>query len=131
MRVVAATHRDLRREVAAGRFREDLYFRLDVLPIHLPPLRERPGDLRPLARALLDRVAARLGRPCPPLAPSAEPAAGKGGGTKGGKVLPARKANPKRPRARGKAALQKRYPTLKPPQGKTPASDTSGVKPAR
>jgi transcriptional regulator with PAS, ATPase and Fis domain len=74
VRVVAATHRDVEREVAAGRFRQDLYFRLNVLRVHLPPLRERPGDLAPLARALLGRMASRLGRGCPPLARSAEQA---------------------------------------------------------
>jgi transcriptional regulator with GAF, ATPase, and Fis domain len=74
VRVVAATHRDLEREVAAGRFREDLYFRLNVLRIRMPPLRDRPEDIGPLARALLERVAARLGRPAPPLAASAEKA---------------------------------------------------------
>jgi DNA-binding NtrC family response regulator len=57
VRVVSATHRDLRRMVAEGAFREDLFFRLNTFPIRLPALRERTGDIALLAAALLDRVA--------------------------------------------------------------------------
>jgi DNA-binding NtrC family response regulator/Tfp pilus assembly protein PilF len=61
-RLVAATHRDLRRDVVEGRFREDLFYRLFVIPIFLPPLRERPEDIGPLAMHFLQRQAARSGR---------------------------------------------------------------------
>jgi two-component system nitrogen regulation response regulator NtrX len=63
VRVLAATNKDLRQAVRAGLFREDLLFRLNVLPIHIPPLRERPEDVAPLVRHFAARFAARLGRP--------------------------------------------------------------------
>lgn len=62
VRVIAATHRDLRAMVAEGSFREDLYFRLHVVPITLPPLRQRPEDIQELARRTLARLAARSGQ---------------------------------------------------------------------
>jgi len=62
VRVVAATQRRLGEEVAAGRFRQDLFFRLHVLAIDVPPLREREGDVPLLARALLADAETRLGR---------------------------------------------------------------------
>ena len=62
VRVIAATHHDLLADVAIGRFRQDLYYRLNVVQIVLPPLRERPEDIGLLASFFLDRFAARAGR---------------------------------------------------------------------
>ncbi|MBL0216018.1 MAG: sigma-54-dependent Fis family transcriptional regulator [Myxococcales bacterium] len=72
VRWVAATNRDLRAMIDDGRFREDLYHRLAVFPIKLPPLRERPADVLPLARHLLERIARDLKRSLPRLTPAAE-----------------------------------------------------------
>jgi DNA-binding NtrC family response regulator len=71
VRVVAATHRDLRTMVAAGSFREDLYYRLNVVPIAIPPLRDRPEDVELLARTFLDRASARYARSLEGFSPEA------------------------------------------------------------
>jgi len=71
VRVLATSNRLLREEVAAGRFREDLFYRLNVFPLTLPPLRDRPRDILPLARHLLERQQ-RSGGAVPTLEPEAE-----------------------------------------------------------
>ena len=68
-RVLAATNRVLADEVAAGRFRADLYYRLNVFPIHLAPLRQRPEDIAPLARHFVQRLSQRMGKPARHLRP--------------------------------------------------------------
>ncbi|MDH5545454.1 MAG: sigma-54 dependent transcriptional regulator [Gammaproteobacteria bacterium] len=71
VRVLATTNRDMKKEVANGRFREDLYYRLNVFPIHLPPLRDRKQDVVPLMQFLLRRHT-RSGGPVPELSDAAQ-----------------------------------------------------------
>jgi DNA-binding NtrC family response regulator len=71
VRIVAATNKDLEREVAAGNFREDLYYRLNVISLQLPPLRVRPEDIEPLALHFLSEMAGKMRRPIRAIAPEA------------------------------------------------------------
>ncbi|MFO7609191.1 MAG: sigma-54 dependent transcriptional regulator [Candidatus Krumholzibacteriia bacterium] len=71
VRLVAATNRDLRAQVRAGTFREDLYYRLQVVQLRVPPLRARPEDILPLAEHFLELYAARFGRPFREVEPEA------------------------------------------------------------
>jgi two-component system, NtrC family, response regulator AtoC len=73
VRVLTATARDLVEEVKGGRFRDDLYYRINVVQVHVPPLRTRPEDIPPLAQHFLERHARRLGIPVPPLPPELLP----------------------------------------------------------
>ena len=71
VRIIAATHRNLKEMVRAGQFRQDLYYRLHVIPLTIPPLRERKADIPLLAETLLDRLRRRLGKPAERFAPDA------------------------------------------------------------
>ncbi|MBW9086204.1 sigma 54-interacting transcriptional regulator, partial [Agrobacterium pusense] len=71
VRILSATHKDLAELVEDGRFRHDLYYRINVIELRVPPLRERRQDLPELAASVLARLARSHGRPTPLLAPSA------------------------------------------------------------
>jgi DNA-binding NtrC family response regulator len=70
-RLVAATNRDLAAEAAAGRFRSDLYYRLNVVRVRMPPLRERPEDIPVLVEVMLRPLAKEIGKPLPVISPRA------------------------------------------------------------
>ena len=71
VRIISATHRKLEDRVSSGHFRQDLLFRLNVLHLHVPPLRERPGDILPIAQAFLSRACTQASRPPMRLSPGA------------------------------------------------------------
>jgi two-component system response regulator FlrC len=71
VRVIAATNRDLKKMVPDGRFREDLFYRLSTFPLEIPPLRDRPADIVPLARLFLKRASAEMKKPEPRLSSAA------------------------------------------------------------
>jgi DNA-binding NtrC family response regulator len=71
VRVIAATNKDLGQAIASRSFREDLYYRLNVFPIHLPPLRERREDILPLAKVFLNNLSVRIGKSVPSINPEA------------------------------------------------------------
>src|SRR6266852_6139721 len=71
VRVIAATNKHLEKEIAEGRFREDLYYRLSVIPIHLPPLRERREDIALMARSFLERFRKTMEKPIQGITPEA------------------------------------------------------------
>jgi DNA-binding NtrC family response regulator len=72
IRLICATHQILQERVVGGTFREDLYYRINVVELRIPPLRDRPEDILPLARHLLAEIAASSGKPLPSLTPAAE-----------------------------------------------------------
>jgi DNA-binding NtrC family response regulator len=72
IRLICATHQILQERVASGSFREDLYYRINVVELRIPPLRERPEDILPLAQSLLTEIASTRGRIVPGLTPAAE-----------------------------------------------------------
>ena len=71
VRILSATNRNLKEEIVVGRFREDLYFRLSVFRIELPPLRRRKEDILPLAKHFIDRYSGQIGCPAPELSSEA------------------------------------------------------------
>jgi transcriptional regulator with GAF, ATPase, and Fis domain len=71
VRLIAATNRNLAQRIKQGEFREDLYYRLNVFPIHIPPLRDRVDDVGPLIEHFLEQIAPTLGRPLPAVDPDA------------------------------------------------------------
>jgi len=71
VRLIASTNRDLKKMVASGQFREDFYYRVSVIPIHVPPLRERLSDIEPLARHFLRKFALQMGKPLTDFDPEA------------------------------------------------------------